>query len=60
MDDALVVACQSRYKEEREELQLAAKKRREAWELLENAASLQPIVENIAVLVTPLATSICC
>ncbi|CAI9094416.1 OLC1v1030155C1 [Oldenlandia corymbosa var. corymbosa] len=60
IDDALFVTCHSRYKEEREELNLAATKRREAWEHLENAASLQPVVENIAVLVTPLATSICC
>lgn len=60
MDDALFLACHLRYKEEKEQLNLAAQKRKEAWEHLENAASLKPIAENIAVLVTPSATSIRC
>ncbi len=45
------------FEEEEAKVILAAEKRKEAWELLENAASLQPITGNTAVLVTPLATS---
>lgn len=53
MDDLLFLACHSRYMEEQEKLTLETEKRREAWERLENAASLQPITGNTAVLVTP-------
>lgn len=61
MDDVLFLACHSHYKEEQEKINLEAEKRREAWEQLETAASLRPpVAGNIAVLVTPLATSITC
>ncbi|GAV74843.1 B56 domain-containing protein [Cephalotus follicularis] len=60
MDDVLFSACHDHFKEEEAKQILAAEKRKEAWERLENAASLQPIAGNTAVLVTPLATSIAC
>ncbi|CAK9140496.1 unnamed protein product [Ilex paraguariensis] len=60
MDDVLFLACHSRFKEEQENLNMAAEKRREAWERLEKVDSLQPITGNTAVLVTPLATAITC
>lgn len=60
MDDELFLSCHTQYKEEEVELNLATKKRKEAWERLEHVASLQPIAGNTAVLVTPLATSIAC
>ncbi|GMP94717.1 hypothetical protein CsSME_00044063 [Camellia sinensis var. sinensis] len=60
MDDGLVVACHAHFKEEQANLSVAAEKRKETWEQLENAASLQPITGNTAVLVTLLATSITC
>ncbi|KAI3468282.1 hypothetical protein Pfo_024945 [Paulownia fortunei] len=52
MDDALVLSCISNYQEEQEQKNLAGEKRKEVWERLENAASLQPIAGNTAVLVT--------
>lgn len=61
MDDVLFLACHSHYKEEQEKIDLESEKRKEAWEQLETAASLRPpVAGNIAVLVTPLATSITC
>ncbi|XP_022755297.1 serine/threonine protein phosphatase 2A 57 kDa regulatory subunit B' kappa isoform-like [Durio zibethinus] len=60
MDDVLFMSCHTHFKEEEAKLSILAEKRKEAWELLENAASLQPITGNTAVLVTPLATSITC
>lgn len=61
MDDVLFLACHSHYKEEQEKIDLESEKRKEAWEQLEIAASLRPpVAGNIAVLVTPLATSITC
>ncbi|KAK6140984.1 hypothetical protein DH2020_025275 [Rehmannia glutinosa] len=52
MDDTLFLACISNYKEEQERKNSEVEKRKEIWERLENAASLQPITENTAVLVT--------
>ncbi|XVE63557.1 hypothetical protein DITRI_Ditri07aG0029900 [Diplodiscus trichospermus] len=60
MDDELFVSCHTQFKEEEAKLGVLAEKRKEVWERLENAASLQPITGNTAVLVTPLATSIAC
>ncbi|KAK9274409.1 hypothetical protein L1049_019223 [Liquidambar formosana] len=60
MDDVLFLSCHAQFREDQSNLILAAEKRKEAWEHLENAASLQPITGNTAVLVTPLATSISC
>lgn len=60
MDEALFIACHEQYVEEETRLKFAEEKRKEAWERLENAASLQPVSEKTAVLVTPLATSITC
>ncbi|XP_059639949.1 serine/threonine protein phosphatase 2A 57 kDa regulatory subunit B' kappa isoform [Cornus florida] len=53
MDDVLFLACDAHFREEQANLTLEAKKRKEAWECLENAASRQPISGNTAVLVTP-------
>ncbi|KAL8499281.1 hypothetical protein ACS0TY_022312 [Phlomoides rotata] len=49
MDDALITACISNYREERDKVN---EKRKQVWEHLENAASLQPIARYTAVLVT--------
>ncbi|KAJ6406307.1 hypothetical protein OIU84_009934 [Salix udensis] len=60
MDDALYLACLDQLKEDEEKLTLLAEQRKEAWRRLEYAASLKPMTENTAVLVTPLTTSIAC
>ncbi|KAB5553289.1 hypothetical protein DKX38_010600 [Salix brachista] len=60
MDDALYLACLDQLKEDEEKLTLLAEQRKEAWQRLEYAASLKPMTENTAVLVTPLTTSIAC
>ena len=60
MDDVLFMSCHAHFKEEEGKLSILAEKRKEEWERLENAASLQPITGNTAVLVTPLAKSIAC
>lgn len=60
MDDVLFMSCHAQYREQVGNLSLVAQRRKEAWEQLENAARLQPITGNTAVLVTPLATSIAC
>ncbi|KAJ4828250.1 hypothetical protein Tsubulata_012056 [Turnera subulata] len=60
MDEALFLSCLEHFKDEEEKLSLLAEKRKEAWQRLEDAASLKPITGNTAVLVTPLATSIAC
>ncbi|KAL2516910.1 Serine/threonine protein phosphatase 2A 57 kDa regulatory subunit B' iota [Abeliophyllum distichum] len=52
MDEALVLACISSFRLEQEKLNSAVEKRNEAWECLKNAARLQPIVGNTAVLVS--------
>lgn len=52
MDDALISACVSNFRDEQEKINLAVEKRKEIWEHLENAARLQPIAGNTAVLVT--------
>lgn len=46
--------------QEQANVSLVAEERKESWVRLENAASLQPLTENTAVLVTPLATSVIC
>ncbi|KAF7817210.1 serine/threonine protein phosphatase 2A 57 kDa regulatory subunit B' kappa isoform-like [Senna tora] len=56
MDEKLFVSCHSHFKEEEAFLSSAAEKRKEAWERLEHAASLQPMIGNTAVLVSPLIT----
>lgn len=55
MDDPLFQACHAHFTEEQAKVCLVAEERKETWERLENAASLQPLTENTAVLVTPLA-----
>ncbi|KAL7112119.1 hypothetical protein ACP275_05G132300 [Erythranthe tilingii] len=53
MDEPLVSACISNYREEQERQDSKIEKRSEIWERLENAARLQPLVGNTtAVLVT--------
>lgn len=52
MDDDLISACISYHREEREKVNVSVEKRKEVWEHLENAASLQPIARYTAVLVT--------
>ncbi|CAN0877676.1 Serine/threonine protein phosphatase 2A 57 kDa regulatory subunit B' kappa isoform [Linum grandiflorum] len=60
MDEQLFLSCLAQFKDDEEQLSLAAEKRKEAWRRLENAASLKPITGNTAVLVAPLATKIAC
>ncbi|KAL6212169.1 hypothetical protein ACLB2K_017390 [Fragaria x ananassa] len=60
MDDQLFLSIHAQYMEEEARQSSEAKKRKEAWERLENAASLQPVTGNTAVLVTPQATKIAC
>ncbi|KAI8568893.1 hypothetical protein RHMOL_Rhmol02G0235800 [Rhododendron molle] len=60
MDDPLFQACHDHFTEEQAKVSLVAEERKESWERLENAANLQPLTENTAVLVTPLATSVTC
>ncbi|KAL6208135.1 hypothetical protein ACLB2K_019086 [Fragaria x ananassa] len=60
MDDQLFLSIHAQYMEEQARQSSEAKKRKEAWERLENAASLQPVTGNTAVLVTPRATKIAC
>ncbi|KAL6215182.1 hypothetical protein ACLB2K_014613 [Fragaria x ananassa] len=60
MDDQLFLSIHAQYMEEEARQSSEAKKRKEAWERLENAASLQPVTGNTAVLVTPRATKIAC
>ncbi|CAI0414854.1 unnamed protein product [Linum tenue] len=60
MDEQLFLSCLAQFKDEEEQLSVLAEKRKEAWQRLENAASLKPITGNTAVLVTPLATKITC
>lgn len=60
MDDVLFLSCDAQFREEESKLSLATEKRKEIWEHLEKAASLQPMTGKTAVLVTPLATSITC
>lgn len=53
MDNMLFLACHARFLEEQEKQSFSTEKRKEAWDRLENAASLQPISGNTtAVLVT--------
>lgn len=52
MDDALVVACISHYKEEQARKKYEVQERKDVWERLENAASLQPMAGKTAVLVS--------
>ncbi|KAE8654491.1 hypothetical protein F3Y22_tig00117048pilonHSYRG00421 [Hibiscus syriacus] len=58
MDEQLFMSCLAHFKEQEGKLSILAKKRKEAWERLESAASHQPITGNTAVLVTPLAKPI--
>ncbi|GAB4854173.1 hypothetical protein Ancab_022758 [Ancistrocladus abbreviatus] len=60
MDDVLFKACQTQFMEDQTKLSLVAEQRKATWERLENAASLQPIAGNIAVLVTPTAAPMAC
>ncbi|XWS17015.1 hypothetical protein CRYUN_Cryun33cG0031400 [Craigia yunnanensis] len=60
MDDGLFMSCHAHFKEEEAKLSLLTEKRKEEWKRVENAASLQPITGNTAVLVTTFATSIVC
>ncbi|XP_065849888.1 serine/threonine protein phosphatase 2A 57 kDa regulatory subunit B' kappa isoform [Euphorbia lathyris] len=60
MDEPLFLSCMDQLKEDEVKLGFLVEKRKEAWRQLENAASLKPITENTAVLVTPFATSIAC
>ncbi|XP_024029653.1 serine/threonine protein phosphatase 2A 57 kDa regulatory subunit B' kappa isoform [Morus notabilis] len=53
MEEELFASCHAQFKEEEAKLSLASEKRKEAWQRLENAASLLPIIAGNAVLVTP-------
>ncbi|KAK4490937.1 hypothetical protein RD792_001657 [Penstemon davidsonii] len=52
MDDALVSACISNYQKEQKTINMAVEKRKEVWERLENAATVESIARNTAILVT--------
>ncbi|ESW33255.1 hypothetical protein PHAVU_001G055500 [Phaseolus vulgaris] len=52
MDEKLFISCHNHFKEEEAILTSAAEKRKEAWEQLEHAASLRPVIGNTAVLVS--------
>ena len=60
MDEPLFQECQLRFREDEAKLSSIAEQRKATWERLEYAARLQPVAGNIAVLVTPYATSIAC
>lgn len=61
MDDELFLSCHAHFKEEEAKETFEAKKRKQIWEQLENAAAnVQPMAGKTAVLVTPLASSIAC
>lgn len=60
IDEELFLSCLAQSQEEEERLRQAVEKRNEAWKRLETAASHQPVGRNIAILVSPLATSIAC
>ncbi|GAB2275582.1 hypothetical protein Dimus_010341 [Dionaea muscipula] len=60
MDDALFQACQMQFQENQVNLTSLAEQRKATWERLENAARLQPVVGNVAVLVTPNAAPVPC
>ncbi|KAK1430872.1 hypothetical protein QVD17_13955 [Tagetes erecta] len=46
MDNMLFLACHAHFVEEQEKQSSASEKRKEAWDRLENAASLRPITGN--------------
>ncbi|KAI3755993.1 hypothetical protein L1987_55804 [Smallanthus sonchifolius] len=46
MDNMLFLACHAHFLEEQEKQSSATEKRKEAWDCLENAASLRPITGN--------------
>ncbi|XP_042032749.1 serine/threonine protein phosphatase 2A 57 kDa regulatory subunit B' kappa isoform-like [Salvia splendens] len=52
MDDTLIVACIANYKEDRARKKSEVERRKEVWERLENAASLQPVTGRTPVLVS--------
>ncbi|KAK3027008.1 hypothetical protein RJ639_041163 [Escallonia herrerae] len=52
MDEVLFLACQAHFREEEAQITFAVEKRKQAWECLENAACLQPITGNTAVLIS--------
>ncbi|XP_061346279.1 serine/threonine protein phosphatase 2A 57 kDa regulatory subunit B' kappa isoform-like isoform X1 [Gastrolobium bilobum] len=54
MDEKLFLSCHSQFKDEEAMLSSAAEKRKEAWKQLEQVASLQPVIGNTAVLVSPI------
>lgn len=56
MDEKLYISCHSHFKEDEAILSAEADQRKEAWKQLEHAASLKPVIENTAVLVSPLMT----
>ncbi|OWM89117.1 serine/threonine protein phosphatase 2A 57 kDa regulatory subunit B' kappa isoform [Punica granatum] len=60
MDEVLFLSCLAHSQEEQERMRREAERRNEAWARVESAATRQPLVGNIAVLVTPLAASISC
>ncbi|KAL8171658.1 hypothetical protein V2J09_023462 [Rumex salicifolius] len=60
MDEPLFEACNAQFQEDKLKLSLAAEERKVAWERLENVASLQPMAENIAVVVMQPSASVAC
>ncbi|KAL9239844.1 hypothetical protein vseg_014125 [Gypsophila vaccaria] len=60
MDEPLFVECHNQFMKDEANLSSLAEQRKATWDRLENAARLQPMTGNIAVLVTPSSTSIAC
>lgn len=54
MDNMLFLACHAHFLEEEEKQRFAMEKRKEAWDRLENAASLQPISGNTTAVLVPM------
>ena len=54
MDEKLFLTCLSQFKEEEAMLNCKAEKWKEAWKQLQKAASLQLVIGNTIVLVSPI------
>ena len=54
MDNMLFLACNAHFIEEQEKQSFAKEKRKEAWDRLENTASLQPMSGNTTAVLVPM------
>ncbi|KAH9623378.1 hypothetical protein KSS87_001326 [Heliosperma pusillum] len=60
MDEPLFLECQNQFREDEAKQPSMLEQRRLTWDRLENAACLQPVTDNMAILVTQSSTSIAC